>query len=445
MHAVPLRIELDEPDKVYTNLDFVKGRVILTVKDRFLLDVVRVKLIGVSETKLHKGNPEDKETHWILKEVQKIAPSMTPVVGEVEQVFDFKFQFPLYTQCEGKKFPHKQTPLPSTSTHSLPEITSGINYYVKVFVKGYNIECEDSLRLNFSTFDQVDDPRPLTLTSNSMLLLQNYAHMKTQQIDRHSNIFTKMFKSKRKHSTQSFQDVQFHMMADFSSQYFTINHTPEPFSIKLVANRDPENFSEGGTLLVESLIIKLRETTELKVNKTSKFKTTEHNLLELHNIRTELANLAKSERGTSQNPLYELSLIPYNETISKHFNMSSSNFQQISPSFQACNASKSHSLNIHITFRMEFQNNTPAKIMKLPSCVCQLSTPIKVLGGQNPPNYVHRIDSHNSSLTSTITPSLSVKKHEKSFIAKLEPNYRLPADVSKLVDQRINLYTQNEV
>ena len=118
-----VRIELEDPPAIYTNLDFVSGRVILSLSSDETISAILVKLEGESKTSLSR--PLDSqaeitsarqnqrrgiavENHKILYKVNQVFPNTNPHTGTTgsaytlragQYEYPFRFKIPLNNGC----------------------------------------------------------------------------------------------------------------------------------------------------------------------------------------------------------------------------------------------------------------------------------------------------------------------------------------------------------
>lgn len=193
-----VRVQLDqEPGDVYTNLDFVRGRVLLTLPTDATVSSITVKLEGESKTRLDgPKSPQDQdrkktllEAHKLLYKVETVFPSpelresagftgrnpaYTLLRGQYE--YPFQFKIPFNSDCVnntnfikdlkvgqlsvqfGQEPLHAKLPLPPTLNGYPGE--AEIKYFVKATVvrpKFYQQALRNELPISFLPIEQ---PRP---------------------------------------------------------------------------------------------------------------------------------------------------------------------------------------------------------------------------------------------------------------------------------------------
>lgn len=194
-----VRVQLDQnPGDVYTNLDFVTGRVLLTLPTDATVSSITVKLEGESKTRLDgPKSPQDQdrkktllEAHKLLYKVETVFPSpelretagfsgrnpaYTLLRGQYE--YPFKFKIPFNSDCVtntnfikdlkvgqlsvqfGQEPLHAKLPLPPTLNGYPGE--AEIKYFVKATVvrpKFYQQALRNEVPIAFLPIER---PRPL--------------------------------------------------------------------------------------------------------------------------------------------------------------------------------------------------------------------------------------------------------------------------------------------
>lgn len=166
-----VRIHLDDPHAFYTNLDFISGRIILSLSREDTISTVLVKLEGESRTRIEVQDDIDRppgldvrngyarENHKILYKVQQVFPSQDIAPGTPsaytlrpgQHEYPFRFKFPFNNGCAThtrnisfagiRLIDVPDQPQYKHVTKTLPPSLSGfseeaeIRYYVKVTVQ----------------------------------------------------------------------------------------------------------------------------------------------------------------------------------------------------------------------------------------------------------------------------------------------------------------------
>jgi hypothetical protein len=123
-----VRIELDNPRNFYTNLDFISGRVILSLTRDENVSAIRVKLEGESRTVVlpqtrrpsldplghNQHHTIPTENHKILYKVSQAFPTQDPVAAPSmglsytlragQHEYPFRFEIPLNNDCSDPEF-----------------------------------------------------------------------------------------------------------------------------------------------------------------------------------------------------------------------------------------------------------------------------------------------------------------------------------------------------
>ncbi len=116
-----VRVHLDDPYAFYTNLDFISGRIILSLSNDETISAIVVKLEGESKTVLIKPIPEYErrrrrdwetaiENHKILYKIQQVFPdtntgantSTTYTLPAGVHEYPFRFKIPFNNSCNEK-------------------------------------------------------------------------------------------------------------------------------------------------------------------------------------------------------------------------------------------------------------------------------------------------------------------------------------------------------
>ncbi|KAL9594497.1 MAG: hypothetical protein Q9219_007010 [cf. Caloplaca sp. 3 TL-2023] len=194
-----VRIELDQPRPLFTNLDFIKGRAILSLTSSESIAAITVKLEGESKSRLygeafnpypsqHRSNPTvEVEVHKVLYKALTLFPSeaqlrtsrtsvFTLPAGQHEFPFQFKLPFNnacadsqstyvnvagLQVQAPGNRDRHVRKTLPP-SLHGFQD-QAIIRYYVKATVQRpafYKENYRTEYTFQFFPIEPPRDPLP---------------------------------------------------------------------------------------------------------------------------------------------------------------------------------------------------------------------------------------------------------------------------------------------
>lgn len=203
-----VRIQFDDPHSFYTNLDFISGKIILSLTTDENVSAVMVKLEGESRTVLtrptmqaNQYNRRDNrqglamENHKILYKVQQVFPSQTAgtpmgpayTLRAGQHVYPFRFKMPFNNGCAD---PHQQQMGPGSGfgglglgglqqmqyrhvRKTLPPSLTGfpgeaeIRYYVKVTVQRPSLFKENRRSAIGFKFLPIEPPRPAATTNET--------------------------------------------------------------------------------------------------------------------------------------------------------------------------------------------------------------------------------------------------------------------------------------
>ncbi|KAL8671265.1 MAG: hypothetical protein Q9168_004234 [Polycauliona sp. 1 TL-2023] len=195
-----IRIQLQDPRSLYTNLDFIRGKAILSLTRTEDITAVNVKLEGESKSRL-EGDPPDPygfgglrrrreelvtetEVHKVLYKAVTVFPATNPQLakrdgaytfppGQHEFPFDFKFPFnntcvdyqpavvsigSLQMQAPGNRDRHIKKTLPPT-LHAFQD-QAIIRYYIKATVVRPAFYKENFRTEHLFSFLPIEPPRP---------------------------------------------------------------------------------------------------------------------------------------------------------------------------------------------------------------------------------------------------------------------------------------------
>lgn len=205
-----VRIQFDDPHTFYTNLDFISGKIILSLTSDENVSAVMVKLEGESRTVLMRPTPQQNpqlytrrdnrqglamENHKVLYKVEQVFPGAQsgtpPSMGQAftlragQHAYPFRFKIPFNNGCAE---PHSQQMGPGSGfgglglgglqqmqyrhvKKTLPPSLTGfpgeaeIRYYVKVTVQRPSIFKENRRSAIGFKFLPIEPPRPAPTTN----------------------------------------------------------------------------------------------------------------------------------------------------------------------------------------------------------------------------------------------------------------------------------------
>ncbi|TVY52206.1 hypothetical protein LCER1_G006293 [Lachnellula cervina] len=204
-----VRIQFDNPHTFYTNLDFISGKIILSLTSDENVSAIIVKLEGESRTVLMRPNPQMNpqlyrrdnrqgivmENHKILYKMQQVFPSSDPASGTMmgqsytlragQHVYPFRLKIPINNGCadpqpqhmgpgsgfgglglgglQQLQYKHVRKTLPPSLTGFPGE--AEIRYYVKCTVQRPSIFKENRRSAISFKFLPIEPPRPPPTTN----------------------------------------------------------------------------------------------------------------------------------------------------------------------------------------------------------------------------------------------------------------------------------------
>lgn len=210
-----VRIKLDDPHAFYTNLDYLSGKVVLSLANDENVSAIVVKLEGESITMLMRPlGPQAQQYHGRQNQRQGVAREEHKILYKVQQVFPgqqqgmmggafalragnhefpFKFKIPFNNGCayahaqqietgglgglglgrlQQMQYPHVKKTLPPSLTGFPDE--AEIRYYVKVTVQRPSIFKENHRSAIGFKFLPIEPPRPPP-TSNEVYARRPFA------------------------------------------------------------------------------------------------------------------------------------------------------------------------------------------------------------------------------------------------------------------------------
>lgn len=357
-----VRIQLDDPHTFYTNLDFISGRVILSLTSDETVSAVVVKLEGESKTILLRppiGGPglqysrRDQrqnvaiENHKILYKVEQVFPksnigsSYTLRAGQHE--YPFRMKLPLNNGCQD---PHLQQMGPGTGfgglglgglqqmqyrhvKKTLPPSLTGfpgeaeIRYYVKVTVQRPSIFKENRRSAIGFKFLPIEAPRP-PKTANETFARRPYIFQPTAALyAKKTNLFRK--------KTQQLSDTapKGEVDARLPSPPILTCNKPLPLRILMKKTHDsPEH------VFLMSLQVTLLGTTEVRAQDVVRMETSTWVVMSLNGLSIPIGS--PSDQVGTETALDQTlwDAIPLPNTVA--------------PSFQTCNLSRRYELEVRV-------------------------------------------------------------------------------------------------
>ncbi|MBA7494016.1 hypothetical protein ES702_04583 [subsurface metagenome] len=423
-----VRVQLDhEPGDVYTNLDFVRGRVILILPTDATVSAITVKLEGESKSRLDgPKSPQDQdrkktllEAHKLLYKVETVFPSAelresagfsgrnpayTLLRGQYE--YPFQFKIPFNSDCVtntnfmkdlkvgqlsvqfGQEPLHAKFPLPPTLTAYPGE--AEIKYFVKATVvrpKFYQQALRNEVPIIFLPIEQ---PRPK---------------------DRDGETY-----GRRKHQFQGFNGQPVKRKSLFRS-----SSGPAP-------DQEPLAFQVDARL-PDPAIITCREPLPLRIiierlnSSTSSIYLSMLQIELIGNTEIRAHDLHRKESGTwllvSQANLSVPLEHPSNKsnvwTVPPHFWENVSLPSSVVPTFRTCNISRTYELEVRIGLSHGMAEGARPEIIVSP-----IRLEVQVWSGMRPPQaLLDQIEAQQQSSQATNRPGAQNSK--RNSYSQLQP------------------------
>lgn len=361
-----LRVQLDPPrGDVYTNLDFVEGRVILNLTQDATISSITVKLEGESKTKLDgPKSPQDQdrrktllEVHKLLYKVETVFP--TPEVRETTASnsytnyrtpqytllhgmyeYPFKFKIPFNSDCVNNTSLIKDLKVGSISVQygqepihaklALPPTLAGypgeaeIRYFVKATVvqpKFYQKNIRNEVNIPFLPIEQPRPPR----SDGETYGRRKHQFQKSTPLDagRRKSFF-------RQNSNQVPEEEPLAFQLDARLPNPAIVICREPLPLRILIERLNNSAS---SLYLSMLQIELIGTTEVRAYDLQRKEQGTWTLISLANLSIPLEH--PSNRAN-------------NWIVPDHFWKNLPLPSTIAPSFKTCNISRTYELVVRV-------------------------------------------------------------------------------------------------
>ena len=362
-----VRVQLDLPlGDVYTNLDFVTGRVILTLPTDATISAITVKLEGESKTRLDGPKsplPQDQdrkktllEVHKLLYKVQTVFPTSqlqesvqsntysnyrtsqyTLLRGQYEYPFRFKIDF--NSDCVnntslikdlklgalsvqyGQEPMHAKLPLPPTLSGYPGE--AEIKYFVKATVvrpKFYQENLRNEVPIAFLPIER---PRP-PLTDAETFGRRKHQFQKVSNGEgRRKSLF-------RQNSGLQVDEESLAFQVDARLPSPAIITCRQSLPLRILVDRLNSNAS---TLYLSTLQIELIGTTEVRAHDLQRKETGSWTLVSLANLSMPLNYSADKRNGW---------------TIPAHFWENVPLPTSVAPTFKTCNISRTYEIEVRV-------------------------------------------------------------------------------------------------
>ncbi|KAN0112891.1 hypothetical protein V8E51_005842 [Hyaloscypha variabilis] len=412
-----VRIQLDDPHAFYTNLDFISGRIILSLINDENVSAIVVKLEGESRTVLMRPTgPQNQqqlygrqnqrngiamENHKILYKVNQVFPSgqsgglggaYTLRAGQHE--YPFRFKIPFNNGCSD---PHSQQMGPGSGfagfglgglqqlqyrhvKRTLPPSLTGfpgeaeIRYYVKVTVQRPSLFKENRRNAIGFKFLPIEPPRP-PKTANEVYARRPYAFQAgLASYAKKSSMFKK--KPAQLSDTAPKGEIDARLP---SPAILTCN---EPLPLRIIA-RKLNNSTEHVFLM--SLQVQLSGSTEVRAQDVVRTETTSWVLMSLTGLAIPLGSPADEIRKETVVDASLWDRIPLPNTVA--------------PSFHTCNLTRKYELEVRVGLGFGVPGEIQPQIVTLP-----LRFQVEIYSGIHPPTAL--LDAMASRPSAPVRPSV---------------------------------------
>ncbi|RDL38955.1 Uncharacterized protein BP5553_03295 [Venustampulla echinocandica] len=384
-----VRIQFDKPHAFYTNLDFISGRIILSLTSDDAVSAIVAKLEGESRTQLRRPiRPPDNrqpvviENHKILYKISQVFPEPHPANGQNmgsaftlragKHEYPFRFKIPFNNGCgdpqqqqmagfgglglsgfQQMQYRHVRKTLPPSLTGFPGE--AEIRYYVKVTVQRPGIFKENRRSAVGFRFLPIEPPRPPP-TTNEVYARRPFGFQTgLASYGKKSSMFRKSPKPLSDTAPTGEIDARLP-----SPAILTCN---EPIPLRLIVKKT--NQSAENVFLV-SLQVHLHGYTEVRALDVSRTETSTWSLMSANGLSIPIGS-------PSDPPLKEITVdnnlwdrIPLPNTVA--------------PSFQTCNLARKYELEIRAGLGYGVIGEIQPQIITLP-----LRFQVEVHSGISPP------------------------------------------------------------
>ena len=364
-----VRIQLDDPHTFYTNLDFISGRIILSLSNDENVSAIVVKLEGESRTVLMRpmGPPQQPqlysrpnnqrqgiamENHKILYKVIQVFPQ-NPSTGALmggaytlrggQHEYPFRFKIPFNNGCSD---PHSQQMRPGSGfggfglaglqqlqyrhvRKTLPPSLTGfpgeaeIRYYVKVTVQRPSLFKENRRSAIGFKFMPIEPPRPDPTTNEAFAKRPYIFQAGLASYARKSSIFKK--KPTPMSDTAPRGEVEARLP---SPAILTCN---EPIPLRLIVrklNESPEH------VFLMSLQVNLIGETEVRAQDVMRTESNSWVLMSLSGLSMPIGSPSDKVRTETVVDSSLWDRIPLPNTVA--------------PSFHTCNLTRRYELEVRV-------------------------------------------------------------------------------------------------
>ncbi|KAH8599096.1 hypothetical protein B0O99DRAFT_505108 [Bisporella sp. PMI_857] len=393
-----VHIVLDNPHTFYTNLDYIAGRIILSLTSDENISAIMVKLEGESRTILmraphpvqHYGPRREQrqgvamENHKILYKVNRVFPPSDPSSATTmglaytlragKHEYPFKFKLPFNNGCSDPasqqmgpgsgfaglglggvqqlQYRHVKKTLPPSLTGFPGE--AEIRYYVKVTVQRPSLFKENRRSAIGFRFLPIEPPRPPP-TTNEAYARRQYAFQPIMGVSKKSGMFSK------KPATLSETPPKGEMEARLPSPaILTCN---EPIPLRLIGRKTAESPEQ---VYLTTLQITLIGNTEVRAQEVVRRETSTWVLMSLGGLSIPIGKPSDALRTESVIDSSLWNQIPLPNTVA--------------PSFTTCNLTRSYELEARVGLAFGVPGDIQPQTITLP-----LRFQIEIFSGIHPP------------------------------------------------------------
>lgn len=435
-----VRVHLDPPrGDVYTNLDFVKGRVILTLPTDATISSITVKLEGESKTRLDgPKSPQDQDRKKTLLEVHKLlykvetvfptpevresslsssysnyrTPQYTLLRGQYE--YPFTFKIPFNSDCVsntslikdlkvgalsvqyGQEPLHAKLPLPPTLSGYPGE--AEIRYFVKATVVRPKFYQENIRNERPIAFLPIEQPRPPKTDAETYGRRKHQFQHSTSLEDRRRK---SMF---RKNSINTPEEEPLAFQLDARLPNPAIVTCREPLPLRILIER--LNSSQS-TLYLSMLQIELIGTTEVRAYDLQRKEQGTWTLISLANLSVPLEHPSnKTNSWTVPNHFWSTLPLPSN----------------IAPTFKTCNISRTYEIVVRVGLSHGMADGIrPETIMS------DIKLDVEVWSGiAPPPQLLEAIQRHGTPVESPTRLNINTSDVKQSVSSIQQQQYQTP-------------------
>ena len=409
-----VRVQLDRQNgEIYTNLDFVTGRVFLTLPNDTAITAITVKLEAESKTRLDgpkSPNDQDRrktllEVHKLLYKIETVFPSQevreagnpgaraaqyTLQRGQYE--YPFQFKVPFNNDCVnntslmkdlkvgqlrvefGQEPIHGKYPLPPT-LHGYPG-EAEIKYYIKATVvrpKFYqeNLRCEIPI-----IFLPIEQPRSTAQSG------ETYGRRKHQFQKTDAAVIKKSFFSKSSPVVPEEESLAFQIDARLPNPAIVTCRQPIPLRI-LVEKLN----NSSSSIFLSTLQIELIGTTEIRAHDLQRKESGTWLLFSQANMSIPLEQ-ASNKTNQWTIPSYFWDNVPLPPTVA--------------PTFKTCNISRKYELEVRVGLSHAMADGIRPEIIVSP-----IRLEVEVYSGIRPPvELVQRQSMHLSNSNRRPNPNI---------------------------------------